>query len=122
MIGEGARFTSLILACMVTPCMREVSSLLSDRCNFDTFWGSRTEPFLISLADLSTRCGESILAEEPSRWEVLASRPRNERLNMSAVVCVFGSISERDSGYWCWFLDKGLEASGIITQKTQQKE
>jgi hypothetical protein len=68
--------------------MREASSPLSDRCNFDTFWGSREAVFLVSLADLSTLCCESIIAEAGSRWEVLASRLRNER-NMVVAVCGF---------------------------------
>jgi len=65
--------------------MREVFSPLSDRCNFDTFCGSRVAPFFVNLADLSTRCCESIAVVAASRWEVLASRLRNERLNMVAV-------------------------------------
>jgi hypothetical protein len=74
---------SLDLACF--SCMREFSSLLSDRCNFDVFWGSRTDPFFISLADLSTRCCESMCVVPASLWEVLVVWVRNERLNMVAV-------------------------------------
>jgi hypothetical protein len=101
-MGEGARDLLVILAC--ADCMREASSLLSDLCNFDTFWGSRTDPFLISLADLSTRCCESIVVEATSRWEALASRLRNERMNMVAVligsVMRMARVDVRGAGWW----------------------
>jgi hypothetical protein len=61
-------------------------------------------PFLVSLADLSTRCCESIAVDAASRWEVLASRLRNERLNMVAVCgssAVFDGGVMRVFGYWC---------------------
>ncbi len=121
-MGEGA--TDLLLLCLgggCWACMREVSSPVSDRCSFDSFWGSRTEPdpFFISLAVLSTRCCESIVGGgTASRWERPPSRDRNERLNMLVTAVIDRS--------WVKAFILGirgkLEPHGIDKRKSGAKE
>ena len=74
-------------ACVDCCCVREGFSPVSDCLRFESFWRSRFDFFVI-LVDLSTRCCESLLAFvwAASPWELPASRDRNERLNMVAVL------------------------------------
>lgn len=89
MMGEGVMTSgfSAGFACVDCGCVREEFSPTSGCLRSDSFWRSRFDLF-ISLADLSTRCCESVLVDVwvGSRCELPASRDRNERLNMVVVL------------------------------------